>query len=121
METTRIQYLAIAGSILLFVSILFLIRQKHLKEKYSLLWLFFCIIFIVFSFWRKGLDWISDLIGVAYPPAALFLLLLMAIFFIMIEYSVIISRQSEWIKKMGQDVGLLKMEIEQLKKKNKES
>lgn len=121
MEITRIQYLAIAGSILLVLSILFLIRQKQLKEKYSLLWLFFGIIFIVFSFWRKGLDWVSDVVGIAYPPAALFLILLMAVFFIMIEFSVIISRQSEWIKKMGQDVGLLKMEIEQLKKKMKKS
>ena len=121
METNRIQFIAIAGSVLLLFFILILILQKRLKEEYSLLWLFFSIIFIVFSFWKDGLDWISNLIGVAYPPAALFLILFMAMFVIMIEFSVIISKQSEWIKKMGQDIGLMKLELKQLKQKSEKS
>lgn len=117
MENVRIQYIAIVGSILLFIFIIYLIRQKRLKEEYSFLWLFFSIVFIVFSFWRAGLDWLSELIGIAYPPAALFLILFMALFVIMIEFSVIISKQSDWIKKTGQDIGLMKNEIEKLKNK----
>jgi hypothetical protein len=117
MESLRIQYIAIVGSVLLLFFILYLIRQKRLKEEYSFLWLFFSIVFILFSFWREGLNVISDFIGIAYPPAALFLVLLMAIFFIMIEFSIIISKQSVWIKKTGQEMGLMKLEIEDLKKK----
>lgn len=117
MENIRIQYIAIVGSILIFVFILYLIRLKRLKEEYSLLWLFFSIVFIVFSFWRDGLDWLSELVGIAYPPAAIFLILLMALFVIMIEFSVIISKHSDWIKKTGQDIGLMKNEIEKLKNK----
>ena len=74
----RIQIIAIAGSISLLIFIIVLIRQHRLKEEYSLLWLFFTMVFIVFSFWRNGLEWISDVIGIAYPPAALFLILIMA-------------------------------------------
>lgn len=117
MESIRIQYIAIVGSVLLIIFILFLIKQKRLKEEYSLLWLFFGILFLAISLWKNALDWISEMVGITYPPAALFLILLMAVFIIMIEFSVIISRHSQWIRKMGQDIGLMKNEIEQLKKK----
>jgi hypothetical protein len=113
----RIQILAIIGSISLLIFIIILIRQHRLKEEYSLLWLFFTIFFIIFSVWRNGLEWISDLMGIAYPPAALFLILIMALFVIMIEFSLIISKQSERIKSIGQNIGLMKQEISELHEK----
>ena len=97
MESVRIQYIAIVGSALLLLFILYLIRQKRLKEEYSLLWLFFGVLFLAISLWKDLLDHIAEWIGIAYPPAALFLVLLMALFVIMIEFSVIISRHSRWI------------------------
>lgn len=117
METIRIQYIAIVGSALLIIFALYLIKKKRLKEEYSLLWLFFGLLFLTISIWKDALDWVADLVGIAYPPAALFLILIMAVFVIMIEFSIIISRQSNWIRTMGQDVGIMKNEIEQLKKK----
>jgi len=113
----RIQIIAIAGSISLLIFIIILIRQHRLKEEYSLLWLFFTVFFILFSVWRNGLEWISDIIGIAYPPAALFLILIMALFVIMIEFSLIISKQSERIKSIGQNIGLMKQEITELREK----
>jgi hypothetical protein len=113
----RIQIIAIAGSISLLIFIIVLIRQQRLKEEYSILWLLFTVFFITLSVWRNGLEWISDLIGIAYPPAALFLILIMALFVMMIEFSLIISKQSERIKLIGQNVGLMKQEITELREK----
>jgi hypothetical protein len=113
----RIQILAIIGSISLLIFIIILIRQHRLKEEYSLLWLFFTVFFIIFSVWRNGLEWISDFMGIAYPPAALFLILIMALFVIMIEFSLIISKQSERIKSIGQNIGLMQQEISELREK----
>ena len=113
----RIQIIAIAGSISLLIFIVILIRQHRLKEEYSLLWLFFTFFFMIFSIWRNGLEWISETVGIAYPPAALFLILIMALFVIMIEFSLIISKQSERIKSIGQNIGLMKQEIAELRKK----
>jgi hypothetical protein len=113
----RIQILAIIGSITLLIFIIVLIRQHRLKEEYSLLWLFFTVFFVIFSFWRNGLEWVSDLIGIAYAPAALFLILIMALYVMMIEFSLIISKQSERIKLIGQNIGLMKQEITELREK----
>ncbi|MCF8235836.1 MAG: DUF2304 domain-containing protein [Bacteroidales bacterium] len=118
MYNGRIQLVAIAGSILLIVFILILIRKRRLKEEYSILWLFFSFVFLILSFWRGSIDWLAAKLGVAYSPAALLLVLLMAIFVIMIEFSTIISKISESNKNLAQDLGLLKEELDKLKNKN---
>jgi len=78
------------------------------------LWLLFSFIFLALSIWRDALDWFAEQIGISYAPAALFLILIMSIFIMMIEFSLIISKQSEWIKQSAQDIGILKLEIEKL-------
>ncbi len=113
---TKAQILAVFVSLTLFFFILNLIRKKSIKEEYSLLWISVSLIFIVFSVWREGLDFFARLVGVAYPPAALFLILLVSIFLILIEFSVIISKLSDRNKNLAQELGLLKHEVEKLKK-----
>ncbi|MBU1008905.1 MAG: DUF2304 domain-containing protein [Bacteroidetes bacterium] len=113
----QVQYIAIAFSWLLFVVILYLIRKRRIKEEYSLMWLLFSLLFIGFSFWRRGLDIISSFLGIAYPPAALFMILLMAVFLIMIEFSMIISKLSDRNKVLAQEIGLLHFELNKLKRK----
>ncbi len=116
MYSGRIQTIAIVGSVLLLVFILFLIRKKRLKEEYSILWLLFGFIFLILSSWRGSIDFLAELVGIAYSPAALFLVFLIAIFFIMIEFSLIISQLSDINRSLAQDIGLMKEEIEILKK-----
>jgi hypothetical protein len=111
------QYIAIAASIGLFAYIFYLVRNKRIKEEYSLLWLFFSIVFIFFSVWRHGLEFFARLIGIAYPPAALFIILLLAIFIILIEFSRIISRLTDRNISLAQELAIMKMELEKLKKR----
>jgi len=115
------QYIAIAASIGLFIYIIFLVRKQRIKEEYSLLWLFFSIIFIFFSVWRDGLEFFAQLVGIAYPPAALFIILLLAIFLILIEFSRIISQLTDRSINLAQEIALLKMEIENLKRPQEEA
>jgi hypothetical protein len=109
------QYIAIFVSISLFMYIFYLVRKKKIKEEYSLLWLSSSLVFIVFSIWRHGLEFFAKLMGIAYPPAALFLILMLAIFLILIEFSINISKLSEKNKILAQELALLKAELESLK------
>lgn len=104
----RFQILAICGSLAYLLLIFYLIRSRRLREDYSLLWLFFGFLFLGMSFWRKSLDYLSTLLGVAYPPAAIFILLIMCLFLIVIQFSIIISKQANHIVKLAQEVALLK-------------
>ncbi len=107
-----IQYIAIAGSVSLFLFIIELVRRNRLHVEYSLLWLFFSVVLIVLSVWRDGLEFISYLIGITYPPSAILLVLLIAVYFILIHYSIVISKLTESVKTLTQEVGLLRAEKE---------
>ena len=116
-NANRIQLIAVACSIVLLIFIFELTRKKKIREEYSVLWLVFCFIFLIFSIWRKGLDFFASVVGIDYPPSALFLIFVLAIFLILIQFSIIISRLTEHNKNLTQEIGLLKMEISEIKKK----
>jgi hypothetical protein len=111
---SHIQTIAIVVSIFFLLLILYLIKNRRIKEEYSLLWIFFSIVFILFSVWREGLDYVAQFIGIAYPPAALFMVLLMAIFLILIEFSIIISKLSDKNKTLAQEIGILRQKIKEM-------
>jgi hypothetical protein len=111
---SRIQVLAIIGSILFLIFIIELIRKRKIKDEYGLLWIFFGVIFIVISVWRQGLEVLARLLGIFYTPAAFLLILIMAILLILIQYSLVISRLSENCKTLNQQIGILKLELKEL-------
>jgi hypothetical protein len=110
----RIQVFSIIGSLLLFVFILKLVKRKKLKEEYSLLWLGFGFIFIVLSIFKPLLEVVASAIGIIYAPAALLLMLVLSVFFILIQFSVVISKLAEGNKNLVQEVGILKAELKKL-------
>jgi len=103
-----IQYVAITGSIVFIASVLFLISRRKLREEFSLLWLFFGFVFLVLSIWRRSLDIIASFLGIAYAPAAIFLILIIGVIAILIHFSIAISGLTERVKTLVQEVGLLK-------------
>ncbi len=114
-----IQYIAITGSFCFFLFIIYLVRKKAIREEYSLLWILFSIIFIIFSFWRRGLDILSRTIGIESPPIAFLLILLMSVFMILLQFSIVISKLSAQNKNLIQEIGILKLELENLKRLKK--
>ncbi len=114
-----IQYVAIVGSIAFFLLIVNFVRKKKIKEEYSLLWFIFSIVFIIISLWRKLLDLLAYILGVAYPPAALLLIFILVILLILIQFSITISKLSDQNKNMAQELGLLRAEVNILKRNNK--
>lgn len=115
----RIQVFSIIGSLLLFLFILRLVKRKKLKEEYSLLWLGFGFIFILLSVFKPLLEIVANLLGILYAPAALLLILITSVFFILIQFSVVISKLAESNKNLIQEVGILKTELKKMHQPNK--
>lgn len=114
------QILSIIGSILIILFLIELVRSRRLKESYSLLWFGIAFVFLLFSLWRDLLTYVASLMGVDYPPAALFLILIMGLYLLSVHFSVIISRLSEKNKNLSQEIGLMNLKIKKLKKWIKE-
>lgn len=113
----RIQLIASVVSIVIIFVVIYLVKNKKLKESYSLIWLATGAFMLTASFWRRLLKIISDLIGIYYPPSALFLIGIIFLILLLLQFSVVISSLFENNKKLIQRVSLLEFELEELKKK----
>lgn len=110
-DTNRMQIVAIIGSVIFFLFVLEMVRKQKIKEQYALLWIFFGVIFLIISIWSSLLEKLASVMGIMYAPAAFLLILIMSIFLILIQYSVVISSMSEKQKILTQEIALLKNKI----------
>ena len=103
----RIQVVAIIAASGLILVLLDLVRRRRLLERYALLWLFSAVILLALAVWRDLLADVADLIGVAYPPNALFLIAFGFVLVLLLHFSLAVSRMSDQIKVLAQRLALL--------------
>jgi hypothetical protein len=106
----RIQILAIAASAALLLLVLELVRRKAFLEHYALLWLLSAIVMLGLSIWGGALQSLADLIGIAYPPNALFLVAFGFVLILLLHFSLAVSRLSDQTKILAQRVALVEQQ-----------
>ena len=104
---TRLQIVAITAAAALLVILLELVRQRRLLERYALLWLFSAIVLLGLSVWTGLLEAVADVIGIAYPPNALFLIAFGFVMVLLLHFSLAVSRLSDQTKVLAQRQALL--------------
>lgn len=102
-----IYFLAIIGSILFSIFILLLVRNNKLDEKYSILWIIFSIVIIIFSLNKNILEYISNLLDIYYAPATLFLIGFAFLVVFIIHLSIVVTKQNKSIIKLTQKLAIL--------------
>ncbi len=122
METTRIKVFIFIILIVALVGILRFIQKKELQLKYALIWIFVDLLMMV-AVWVPGfLMFISNLLGVYSVTNMLFFLGIMFILAIVFSLTVALSRASDRIRKLSQQVALneydRKKELESLNNDN---
>ena len=112
-----VQLMGITFSVTLFIAMFVLVRQRIILEKSALIWFFVSILVFAVSMWVELMDHIADLIGVYYPPSLLFAVLITCIYFLLLNMSVNICTLKNSNKTLTQELGLLKLRMEELEKK----
>ncbi len=112
----RIQIISTIGSLFFLAMILHLIKTKMLKEAYGILWLLFGTVFLICSVWKKGLDYLAVLAGIYYPPALLFLIMIIALILVLVQFSIVVSSQNDKIRQLSQEIALLTIQIKRKEK-----
>lgn len=107
---TLIQYIAFFSSLCFMLAVLWTIRRGVLQEGYSLLWLLLSVMMISVSVSFKVLEILSCLTGIKTPAFAIILVLLGGMLLILFQQSIIISRQTEKLKRLTEEITLLKAE-----------
>ncbi len=114
-----VQGIAIIVSASIFLIVIELIRRNHLKERYSLIWLAASIVLMVFSVWRKLLDFVALSMGIYYPPSFLFLLVIAFLILLLLHFSTIISSLTEKNGRLAQEIGMLKTRLDDIEGRQK--
>jgi hypothetical protein len=108
---TKVQIVALVATLALFLLVLDLVRRRRLAERYALLWMSAAVALLVLAIWRDGLDVIADLMGIAEPANAIFILAFGVIFVLLLHFSVATSRLAEETKVLAQEVARLDQEL----------
>ena len=112
----RVEIAMILGSVGLLLIVLELVRRRRLKEEYSLLWLLTAVVLLALSLWRSSLDLIAKLMGVFYPPTALFVVGFGFVLLLLLYFSTIISKLSGENSNLTQRLAILDWRVRQLEK-----
>jgi hypothetical protein len=108
---TKVQIVALIATLALLVLVLDLVRRRRLAERYALLWMSAAVALLVLAIWRDGLDVLADLMGIADPANAIFILALGVTFVLLLHFSVATSRLAEETKILAQEVARLDQEL----------
>jgi hypothetical protein len=106
----RIQIVTLLAAVLLVILVIELVRRRRLSERYSLLWLFSAFAILGLSIWQGLLEKLSKLIGVAYPPTALFLVAVVFILLLLLNFSTVLSRLQDETRILAQRLAILEAE-----------
>lgn len=104
----RIQIIAIASSLLFLYYVARLILKGKLREEYAIIWVICTIILVFFSFWRSGLETVSNLLGIYAAPNTVFTGAIFAILIYLLHLSIVVSKLQEQNKTLAQELALLK-------------
>ncbi len=113
--TERSVILGIGASLVALLFVLELVRQRRLREEYSLLWLATAIVLLVLNVWRDLLHGLSAMVGIVYPPNLLFIVAVLFVLLLLLYFSMVITKLTQENKDIAQQVALLRYEIETLR------
>ena len=108
---SRIQIVAISGSVLFLLLVLELVRRRRLAEEYSALWIIAALALLGASIRRDLIDSTADWLGIYYGPAVLLLGLVVVVSAVLLWMSVILSRQQAQIDHLIEESAILSAEL----------
>ena len=108
--TTNLKIISILFILLIIFIITFFVKRNRIIIKYSIVWYFCCLLLILFTLFPNLLSWFTHLFGIEVASNFIFALLIGFLFVITISLTIIVSQQKEQIRKLVQEVSILKEE-----------
>jgi hypothetical protein len=110
----RIQLIAIAGSVFFMSIVIRFIIKGRLREEYAIVWILSTTILLIFSFWRNGLEKLSQLLGIFEAPNMVFTGAIFAVLVYLLHLSVVASKLHDNNKTLAQELAFLREKISKL-------
>ena len=112
---TRPEIIMLVVPVALLIYVIEQVRRRRLREDYSLLWVATLGVLFVLPIFRDPLlEHVSALMGIAYPPAAMFVIGFGLLLLVMLQFSIIITRLTEQNRQAAQHIALLGTRLAEL-------
>jgi len=95
------------------------VRRGRLLEQYSVLWILFASGMLILSLNVRLVDILGQVLQIYYAPSVLFLLGFLFIIVYSFHLTVILSKQSEKLLRLTQELSLLRHRVEELEQRQK--
>lgn len=116
MIPATLRLVLIAALVVYFVMILVFLKNKTLELRYTLLWMFAGVVLAVLVIWPETLTRLIRLVGIQSNMNGLFLMAIAFIVMIMMSLTSIVSRQTNKIRNLVQEIAILEKQVRELEK-----
>ena len=112
--STRAHVVVAIATLLGLVSVIRMLRRRHLKSKYTMLWLLSSFVLVLLVLFPSLLTAASRAVGIYYPPATFLAVASGVLFLVSVQYSWELSRLEERSRILAEESALLRARIERL-------
>jgi hypothetical protein len=105
--------LGLVGSVLILGALFELLRRRHLREKYAVIWALVAVGVIVLAIFPGLLYAASDLAGVDVPANLLFFLASLVLMILTLQHSHELGRLEDKARTLAEELALLRLELEE--------
>ncbi len=100
--------------LIVLITIINLLRTRRLKEEYALLWILAALTLLATPILITPLDHIAFFLDIEYPPALFLGLGIIGLLLIIFQLTLVISKFSDQIRVLTQEVAILRLRLQQL-------
>ena len=118
MAFINVYTLSIFFGIIFLLVVIELIRKNKLQERYSLLWILMSVVLLILSSTPVFINTFAKWLDIKNPPSLLFLFGLVYLIIYNLHITVVVSKQSEKITRLAQELALLNQKYEKDNKKS---
>src|SRR3954462_13210868 len=108
--SSQTRILAIIVAVLFLVLILDLVRRRKLEERYTVVWFVAGLALLVLAVVPGVLGWLAARAGISDTNAALFAITLLVAGMLLLNLTVVVSKQAEQITRLSQELAILRSE-----------
>lgn len=108
----KIQVIVVILLFAAFVAMINMVRKEALDIKFALPWLIVGVIVLILDVFPPLMDWLVHLFGIELPVNMMFFFGFCFTLFLVFGLTVKVSRQSEQLKRLTQEVALLEKSLE---------
>ncbi|HZU76731.1 MAG TPA: DUF2304 domain-containing protein [Dehalococcoidia bacterium] len=110
MTSLRVRLIVFAITVLYLVFMGLQVRWRRLRARYLVLWVVICLLLVPVELVPAVANGLSTALGIYYPPATLFLIAIVVLFGINVQYSRETSRLEERTRILAEELALGRLE-----------